>query len=92
MIRGKPHTLSRLGGSFNCVGAWDGGPTDRGGNTLRNCTVGVRFLDAGYDNAVRSNSVADFGLACDFSGALRSIGVDTNWTTDNIPWTCNTGY
>ena len=93
VVGGKPNTLSKLGGSFSCVGAWGGGPTDQGGNFLSHCDVGVKFLQAGFDNAVRSNRVTDFGVtACDYSGALRTSGVHTNWTTDNQPWSCNRGY
>ena len=82
--------LSRLGGSFNCIGSWRGGVS--AGNRIRDCSVGVRFWTAGDDNAVRGNVVSGFGKqACDYSGGLR-LEKGVNWTTDNVPWSCNTGY
>jgi len=147
-VRGRPMTLSHLGGSFSCIGGcggsirWqdhlsaaavqavdggsdaviggsDGGFTEdesavvggaatdigggSGGNTITNCSEGVRFWTAGYDNAVRfwtagydnavrNNNISGFTQqACDFSGAQR-LQPGVNWTTDNRPPSCDRGY
>jgi hypothetical protein len=90
MVRGLPKTLSRLGGSFSCIGSWGSGP--QSGNLIRNCQTGVQFLAAGYDNAVRGNTIVGFAHeACDYRGAQR-LKLGVNWTTDNQPISCNRGY
>lgn len=84
VVRGRPMSLSRLGGSLNQVGS--------PGNHVDRCHVGIQFATAGFDNSVRENVIKGYlAEACDFSGGKR-FNCTANLTTDNIPWQCNTGY